>query len=192
MRRQGLREVIRSWRQSSHKWNCYCSVFGSCLTLCNPMNCSMPGLPVLHHLPEFAWTHVHWVSDATKPSHLLSSSLLAQLVSWQKRPQRSGLPFSPSAVLWSVTQLFPTLCDAMGYSPADSSVHGILQARVLEWVAKTSCQVRTQQKVAENQEGGFHNILNMPGTLFLNSSASRTVRGKPLLFISFPAYGILF
>ena len=37
------------------------------------MDCSMPGFPVLHHLPEFAQTHVHWVSDAIQPSHPLSS-----------------------------------------------------------------------------------------------------------------------
>ena len=37
------------------------------------MNCSMPGFPVLHHLPEFAQTHVHWVNDAIQPSHPLSS-----------------------------------------------------------------------------------------------------------------------
>src|SRR5574341_1181408 len=37
------------------------------------MNCSMPGLPVQHHLPEFTQTHVHRVSDAIQPSHALSS-----------------------------------------------------------------------------------------------------------------------
>ena len=44
-----------------------------CLTLCDPMNCSTPGLPVHHQLPEFTQTHVHWVSDAVQPSHPLSS-----------------------------------------------------------------------------------------------------------------------
>ena len=51
---------------------CCCSVAQSCLTLCNPVNCSTPGFPVLHHLPEFAHTHVHWVGDAIYPSHSLS------------------------------------------------------------------------------------------------------------------------
>ena len=41
--------------------------------LCNPMYCSMPGLPVHHHLPEFTQTHVHQVSDGIQPSHPLSS-----------------------------------------------------------------------------------------------------------------------
>ena len=49
------------------------SVTQSCLTLCNPMNHSTPGLPVHHQLPEFTQTHVHRVSDAIPPSHPLSS-----------------------------------------------------------------------------------------------------------------------
>ena len=45
------------------------SVAQSCPTLCDPMNCSTPGLPVHHQLPEFTQTHVHRVSDAIQPSH---------------------------------------------------------------------------------------------------------------------------
>ena len=45
----------------------------SCPTLCDPMNCSTPGLPVHHQLPEFTQTHVHRVGDAIQPSHPLSS-----------------------------------------------------------------------------------------------------------------------
>ena len=41
----------------------------SCPTLCDPMNRSMPGLPIHHHLPEFTQTHVHRVCDAIQPSH---------------------------------------------------------------------------------------------------------------------------
>ena len=51
---------------------CSCPVAKSCLTLCDPMDCTMPGFPVLHHLPEFAQTHVYWVSDAIQPSCTLS------------------------------------------------------------------------------------------------------------------------
>ena len=54
----------------------FSSVPQSCLTLCNPMNPSTPGLPVHHQLPEFTQTHVHRVSDAIQPSHPLSSPLL--------------------------------------------------------------------------------------------------------------------
>ena len=51
---------------------CYCSVAVSRPTVCDPMNCNMPGVPVLHYLLEFAQTCVHWVSDAMQPSHPLS------------------------------------------------------------------------------------------------------------------------
>ena len=51
----------------------FSSVAQSCLTLCNPVKHSTPGLPVHHHLPEFTQTHVHRVRDAIQPSHPLSS-----------------------------------------------------------------------------------------------------------------------
>ena len=51
----------------------FSSVSQAYLTLCNPMDCSMPGLPVHHQLPEFTQTHVHRVSDAIQLSHPLSS-----------------------------------------------------------------------------------------------------------------------
>ena len=51
----------------------FSSVAQSCPTLCHPMNRSMTGLPVHHHLLEFTQTHVYWVSDAIQPSHPLSS-----------------------------------------------------------------------------------------------------------------------
>ena len=51
----------------------FSSVSQSCLTLCEPMNCSTPGLPVHHQLPEFTQTRAHWVSDAIQPSHPLLS-----------------------------------------------------------------------------------------------------------------------
>ena len=49
------------------------SVTQSCPTLCDPMNRSMPGLPVHHQIPEFTQTHVHQISEAIQPSHPLSS-----------------------------------------------------------------------------------------------------------------------
>ena len=51
----------------------FSSVTQSCPVLCDSMNCSTPGFPVHHQLPEFTQTHVHWVSDAIQPSHPLSS-----------------------------------------------------------------------------------------------------------------------
>ena len=51
----------------------FSSVAQSCPTLCDRMDCSTPGLPVLHHLPEPGQTHVHRIGDAMQPSHPLSS-----------------------------------------------------------------------------------------------------------------------
>ena len=60
-------------------WTAYlygdcCPFTQSCLTVCNPKNCSTSGFPVLHHLPKLTQTHVHWVSDAIQPSHRLFPS----------------------------------------------------------------------------------------------------------------------
>ena len=76
-----------SWAQPQTYWISICilptsnvfssvqfsSVAQSCLTLCNPMNHSMPGLPVHHEPLEFTQTHVHWVGDTIQPSHPLLS-----------------------------------------------------------------------------------------------------------------------
>ena len=51
----------------------FSSITQSCLTLCDPMNCSTPDLPVHHQLPEFIQIHAHRVGDATQPSHPLSA-----------------------------------------------------------------------------------------------------------------------
>ena len=59
-----------NWQTLSYQFS---SVTQSCLTLCDPMNRSTPGLPVHHQLPESTKTHVHRVNDAIQPSHLLSS-----------------------------------------------------------------------------------------------------------------------
>ena len=56
---------------ASDLWVQFSSVSQSCLTLCNPMDCSTPGFPVNHQLPEIAQTHVYWTGDAIQSSHLI-------------------------------------------------------------------------------------------------------------------------
>ena len=51
-----------------------CPVSKSCLTLCSPTDCRMPGFPVLHYLPEFAQIHVHWVTSYQTSSHYLPTT----------------------------------------------------------------------------------------------------------------------
>ena len=58
---------------SSKCFSQFSSVAQSCLTLCDPMNCSMPGFPVHHHLPELFQNHVHCICNAIQPSHPLLS-----------------------------------------------------------------------------------------------------------------------
>ena len=68
-----------------------CSVMS---TLCDPMDCSMPSFSVLHHLPELAQTHVHWVGDAIQPSHPLLSPFSSHLLSF------------PTSGSFGISQLF--------------------------------------------------------------------------------------
>ena len=72
-----MRELILSW--GPYPYTCCCSVTQLSATLCNPMDCSTPGLPVPHHLLEFAQVHVHCISDAIQPSHPLMTSSLSAL-----------------------------------------------------------------------------------------------------------------
>ena len=88
---------------TEYKICCCCSVAKSCQTLCNPMDCSTPGFPVLHYFPEFAQTHVHWVSDAIQPTHPLSP------------------PFPPALSLFQHQGLFPS-CGKSIWASALASV----------------------------------------------------------------------
>ena len=103
------------------------------------MNCSMPGFPVHHQLPEFTQTHVHRVSDAIQPSHPLSSpSPPAPNPSQHQSFPPHTPPFSyphlkennllvSGLVGWwvcLVAQSSPTLCDPIDYSLPGSPVHG--------------------------------------------------------------------
>ena len=90
--------------------NFCCSITQSCLTLCNPMDCSMIGFPVLHHLLELAQIHVNYVGDAANhfhlcrplllllsiiPSNEIFSNELALCITWQKY-WRFSFRISPS------------------------------------------------------------------------------------------------
>ena len=75
-------------------------------TLCNPMDCSTPGFPILHHLSEFAQTHVHWVSDAIQPSYPLSYPSPAFNLSQDRFfPQWAGISHQMTRVLGLQLQL---------------------------------------------------------------------------------------
>ena len=86
----------------------------SCLTLCDPMDCSMPALPVHHQLPEFTQTHVHWVSDAVQPSHPLLSP---------------SPTFNLSSVSFPMTQFFASGGQSIGVSASAS----VLPMNIQDW-----------------------------------------------------------
>jgi len=65
---------LSHWLRAARKGIQFSSVTQSCPALCDPMDCSMPGFPIHHQLPELTETHVHWVGDAIQPSHSLLSS----------------------------------------------------------------------------------------------------------------------
>ena len=69
---------------------CCCSVAKSCLTLCDPTDCSMPVSPILHYLQEFAQTHVHGIDDVIQPIHSLSPPSPPAL----NLPQHQSFPVS--------------------------------------------------------------------------------------------------
>ena len=102
----------------------FISVAQSCLTLCDPMNHSTPGLPVHHQLPEFTQTHVHRVGDAIQPSHPLLSPLLL-------------LPIPPSIRVFSNES---TLCMrwpkhwSFSFSISPSSEHPGLISFRMDWL----------------------------------------------------------
>ena len=91
-------ELQKSWTWLSN-WahtqaNQFSSVAQSCLTLCDPMDCSTPGFPVQHQLPELAQTHVHRVSDAIQPSNLLSSPSPPTFILFQYQGLSQWVSFS--------------------------------------------------------------------------------------------------
>ena len=140
------------------------------------MDCSMPVFPVHHQLPEFTQTHVLWVSDAIQPSHPVvpfSSHLqsfpasgsfqMSQFFTsggWSVRVSASAwlaknwvviirvlkTSFNTNTMLAKLFQSCPSLCNSMNHSPPDSFVHGILQARTLEWVATSSSKGNSQPR----------------------------------------------
>ena len=75
---KGMWAERRAWPEAIREFGLinvvqFSSVAQSCPTCCDPINCSMPGCPVHHQLPEPTQTHVHWVRDAIQISHPLSS-----------------------------------------------------------------------------------------------------------------------
>jgi len=101
----------------SYKSDQFRSVTQSCLTVCNPMDCSTPGLPVHHQLPELVQTHAHGVGDAIQPSHPLLS------------------PSPPAFNLFQHQGLYQLICSShqVGQSIGVSASASVLSMNIQDW-----------------------------------------------------------
>jgi len=108
--RLGYLNISLRWLKGTTKCFCYYSVSQSCLTLCNPVDYSMPGFPVLRYLLEFAQTHVHWDGDTIQLSHPLSSPSFPalNLSHHQSFPMKSAFLIR-CIIKWEYSKLH--LCD---------------------------------------------------------------------------------
>ena len=103
-------------KQISHI-NQFSSVTQSCPTLCDPRDCSTPGFPVHHQLPELAQTPVHYVGDAVQPSHPLLS------------PSPPTFNLFPASGSFPVSQFFAS----GGQIIAVSASASVLQMNIQDW-----------------------------------------------------------
>ena len=99
-------------------------VIHSCPDLCNPMDCSPPGFSVNGILQAKYWSGLPFPSPGDLPHPGIKPGSPAL--------QADSLPSEPPS---EVAQAYPTLANPMDFSPPSSSIHGISQARILEWVA---------------------------------------------------------
>ena len=122
-------------------FNCvqFSSVDQSCLILCDPMDCSTPGLPVHCQLLEFTQTHVHWVGDAIQPSHPLLS------------PSPPTFNFFPASGSFQISQLFASGRQSIRVSASTSVLPMNIQDWFpLGWTGWISLQSRGLSRVFSN------------------------------------------
>ena len=136
------------WKNVCLEWifTCCCSVTKSCPALCNPMNCSMPGFPALHYLPEFAQTHVHWVGDAIQP---FSSSVVPF----------SCLQSFPASGSFPISRLFASGGPSIGASASILPMNSQWWSP-LDWLAGSPCSPRdSQESFPTPQFKGINSLL---------------------------------
>ena len=143
------------------------SVTQLCPTLYDPMDCSTPGLPVHHQLPEFVQTHVHWVSDAIQPSH--------PLIPFSSCPQ--SFPASGS---FQVSQLFASSGQSIGVSASTSVLPMNTQDwSPLGWTGWISLQSKGLSRVFSNTILKKHQFFGAQLSSQSNSRIHAWPLGKP-------------
>ena len=140
-----------------------------CPTLCNPMNCSTPGLPVHHQLPVFTQTHVHRVSNAIQPFHPLSSFSSCS----QSLPASESFPMS---------QLFAWGSQSTGVSALASVLPKNTQDwSPLEWIGWISLQSKGLSRVFSNTTVQKHQFFGTHLSLQPNSDINTWLLETPSL-----------
>ena len=95
LRRNCLHFVTYHCEISNVVFCCCCSVTKLCPALCNPMDCSMPGFPVLRYLPDFAQIHVHWAGNATQTISSENEEIITR-----GEPQKPKNSYSIMPLIW--------------------------------------------------------------------------------------------
>jgi len=146
---------------------CCCSVPESYPTLWDLMDCSVPGFPVLHYLPELVQTHVHWIDDAIQPSHPLS-------------------PSSPPALIFPCVRIFliSRLFTSVGESIEALASASVLPMNIQGWfplgfTGLISLLSKGLSRVFSNTTVQKHQFFGTQLSLWSNSHISQWLLEKP-------------
>ena len=141
----GSQRVRHNWASEYRQFS---SVAQSCPTLCDPMDCSLPGSSVHGILQpgKLEWVSISFSRGSSQPRNRTQVSCVSCI--------DRCIPY-PAAAAAKSLQSCPTLCDPIEGSPLGSSVPGILQARILEWVAISfsnawKWKVKSESEVAQS------------------------------------------
>ena len=130
--------MVKSLTKCWH-WVQFSSVAQSCPTLCDPMDCSMPGLPVHRQIPEFTQTHVHWICDAIQTSRSVV-------------PFFSCLQSFPASRSFLMSQFFTSGGQSIGVSTSAPVLPMIIQDWLpLGWTGWISLQSKRLSRVQKHQ-----------------------------------------
>ena len=139
----------------------------SCPTLCNPMNHSMPGLPVHHQLPESTQTNVHWVGDAIQPSHPLSS------------PSPPTFNLSQHQGLFQWVSFLHQVAKVLELQPQHQSFHWVFRTDFLGLTGLIALPSKRLSRVFSNTTVQKHQFFGTQLSLWSNSHIHTWLLEKP-------------
>ena len=153
---------------------CCCSVTVLCLTLCDPIDQSQPGFPLLHYLSEFAQSHAHWLCDAIQPSCLLSS------------PSPPTFNLSQHQGLFQWVTSSHQVSKALELQLQYQFFMNIQGSFPLGWTGLISVQSKGPSRVFSNTSVQKHQIFCTQPSLWSNSHTHTWLLEKPQLWLDRP------